>query len=243
MTRDSFIARWSRLKGAAAQPDAAAETPPAPAESAPAELAPAELAPAESAPLSPEEIAALPPVETLTPLSDITPYLRRGVPALLRNAAMRRMWALNPAIRDYVDDAMEYAMDWNTPGAILGNGPLTAGDDALAMARKVMGAARESAPEAVPEATDAPTQATAAPRAVAGQGDEHAATPQAASQAASQADSQTASQTASPTTLEATRRTTPPQAVAAPAQAAQSVAPEAGRAAASRRRHGGAAPS
>ena len=231
MTRDSFIARWSRLKGAAAQPDAAAETPPAPAESAPAELAPAELPPAESAPLSPEEIAALPPVETLTPLSDITPYLRRGVPALLRNAAMRRMWALNPAIRDYVDDAMEYAMDWNTPGAILGNGPLTAGDDALAMARKVMGAARESAPEAVPEATDAPTQATAAPRAVAGQGDEHAAAPQASPQTTPQ------------TTPHTTRHTTPPQAVAAPARAAQTVAPEAGRAAASRRRHGGAAPS
>ena len=231
MTRDSFIARWSRLKGAAAQPDAAAETPPAPAESAPAELAPAELPPAESAPLSPEEIAALPPVETLTPLSDITPYLRRGVPALLRNAAMRRMWALNPAIRDYVDDAMEYAMDWNTPGAILGNGPLTAGDDALAMARKVMGAARESAPEAAPEATDAPMREAAAPRAVAGQGDEHAAAPQASPQTTPQ------------TTPHTTRHTTPPQAVAAPARAAQTVAPEAGRAAASRRRHGGAAPS
>ena len=141
MTRDSFIARWSRLKGDAAarpgtaQPEAAQPGPepgPSPAEAGPAQM-------------SAEEIAALPPVDALTALSDITPYLRRGVPALLRNAAMRRMWSLNPAIRDYVDDATEYAMDWNTPGAILGNGPLGAGDDAAAMARRLVGEVENAA--------------------------------------------------------------------------------------------------
>lgn len=128
MSRDSFIARWSRLKGeAAAQPpEAASIEAPSPPD-------------AGAAPISAEEIAALPPVDALTPLSDIAPFLRRGVPALLRNAALRRMWSLNPSIRDYVDDAREYAMDWNTPGAILGNGPLGAGDDAAAMARRVIG--------------------------------------------------------------------------------------------------------
>jgi len=167
VTRDSFIARWSRLKGEAAQ-EGAASPPPAVPPADPPAVPPAADAPVERPPLTAAEIAALPPVETLTPLSDIAPFLRKGVPALLRNAALRRMWTLNPAIRDYVDDAMEYAMDWNTPGAIVGNGPLNAGDDPLAMARRLMDGARAPQPEpeaAQPEriAEPAPAPETASP--------------------------------------------------------------------------------
>lgn len=231
MTRDSFIARWSRLKGAAAQEGAEAAAPAPPSTASPAP--PSTTSPAASPvgrpdpappPLSPDEIAALPPVETLTPLSDITPFLRKGVPTLLRNAALRRMWSLNPAIRDYVDDAMEYAMDWNAPGAIAGNGPLAAGDDPLAMARKLMG----GAPRAAPDARNAPEQAA---EAAAGR-----ASPTAPAAAA---DAPQVSQQNAP-------RIAPPDAAPRAAEAGAVTGADASRAAAPepvrRRRHGGAAP-
>jgi hypothetical protein len=87
--------------------------------------------------ITPEELAALPPLEEVTDPAGFAPYLRKGVPLLLRNAAMRRMWMLNPVIRDYVDPAVDYAFDWNTPGGVLGNGPLEAGFDAKAAAERV----------------------------------------------------------------------------------------------------------
>ncbi|RVA52381.1 DUF3306 domain-containing protein [Mesorhizobium sp. M7A.F.Ca.US.001.01.1.1] len=67
----------------------------------------------------------LPRVEDLTPESDITAFLRKGVPAALRSAATRRMWSLDPAIRDYVGPS-EYAWDFNQAGSMAGFGPLDA---------------------------------------------------------------------------------------------------------------------
>jgi hypothetical protein len=34
------------------------------------------------------------------------------------------MWSLDPAIRDYVGDARDYAYDWNTPGGVPGFGAI-----------------------------------------------------------------------------------------------------------------------
>jgi hypothetical protein len=48
------------------------------------------------------------------------------VPTALRNAAMRKMWSLDPAIRDHVG-LSENAWDFNQPGAMPGFGPLAAG--------------------------------------------------------------------------------------------------------------------
>jgi hypothetical protein len=64
---------------------------------------------------------ALPRVEELTPESDLSSFLREGVPEALKKAALRRMWSLDPAIRDFVGPA-EYAWDFNNPGAIPGFG-------------------------------------------------------------------------------------------------------------------------
>ena len=50
--------------------------------------------------------------------TDITGFLRKGVPEHLRNAALRKSWALDPAIRNYVNPALDYAYDWNTPGGV-----------------------------------------------------------------------------------------------------------------------------
>jgi len=134
-----FLSRWSRLKEEARrsepgpQPDAAEASPGAP----PLEADPASvLAEPE---LTPEELAALPKVEEITAASDISGFLRRGVPDALRNAALRRMWTLDPAIRDFVGEARDYAYDWNTPGGVPGAGALDPADDVAAMVRGIFG--------------------------------------------------------------------------------------------------------
>ena len=49
------------------------------------------------------------------------------------------MWSLDPAIRDYVGEAREYAYDWNVPGGVPGNGPLLPTDDVGAMLGRIFG--------------------------------------------------------------------------------------------------------
>jgi hypothetical protein len=64
--------------------------------------------------------------------------LRAGVPRQLRNAAMRRMWMLTPAIRDYSDPAVDYAWDWNTPGGVPGDGIGPSPEKAASMLRELL---------------------------------------------------------------------------------------------------------
>lgn len=119
-----FVGRWSRRKAdkaqAAGAPDAEAplETPEADAAPPAPDARPAPHAPPV---LSDEELAALPRIEDLTPESSLAPFLRAGVPAGLKNAAMRKMWLLTPAIRDHKDCAVDYHWDWNTPGGVPGS--------------------------------------------------------------------------------------------------------------------------
>src|SRR5215210_692059 len=141
-----FLSRWSRLKEEARrsepgpEPDAAEASAGAP----PLEADPASVLPEPE--LTPEELAELPKVEEITAASDISGFLRRGVPDALRNAALRRMWILDPAIRDFVGEARDYAYDWNTPGGVPGSGALDPGDDVAAMVRGVFGDSPPAAP-------------------------------------------------------------------------------------------------
>jgi hypothetical protein len=127
---DGFLARWSRRKIEVQREEARTPAPlPEDAD------APAPEPRPEAEELSPEEIAALPKIEELTLESDISVFLRKGVPEVLKNAALRRVWSLDPAIRDYVGDARDYAYDWNVPGGVPGNGSLLPSDDVEAMLR------------------------------------------------------------------------------------------------------------
>jgi hypothetical protein len=136
---EDFLARWSRRKnearraepGSTPEPDGAARLKPD---------VPPETRAAQPA-IAPEELAALPKLDELTADSDIAGFLRRGVPEALRNAALRKMWMLDPAIRDFVGHARDYAYDWNTPGAVPGTGPLQP-EHAAAMLRGVFGEAK-----------------------------------------------------------------------------------------------------
>jgi hypothetical protein len=107
---DGFLDRWSRRKLSAEEEQAAAEPE-----------APETAHEPDRDAITPEELAALPAPEDITEHTDITPFLKRGVPAVLKNAALRRIWMLTPAIRDHRDLAVDYAWDWNTPGGVPGS--------------------------------------------------------------------------------------------------------------------------
>jgi hypothetical protein len=96
--------------------------------------------------------ASLPPIESIDAGSDVSAFLRPGVPADLARAALRRAWVADPAIHDFVGLA-ENAWDFNAPGGVPGFEPLRAVDDALRLAAQLTGAAPAPAPDARDAAT------------------------------------------------------------------------------------------
>ncbi len=138
MSDEEFLKRWSRRKQEAREnEDKAAEPAPLPAEAA---------ATAPDVALEPEiDISKLPPLDSITAATDITEFLRKGIPAELSRAALRRAWAADPAIRDFVGLA-ENAWDFTDPNAIPGFGALQGTPEQIgAMVERVMGGARDSA--------------------------------------------------------------------------------------------------
>jgi Protein of unknown function (DUF3306) len=126
----SFLSRWSQRKQEAKQPD----------RDAPAADADVPSAPVVESEAEPEfDLSSLPKLEDLTATTDITAFLRKGVPESVRNAALRKSWALDPAIRNYVNPALDYAYDWNTPGGVPGSSELGAGMDVARMVLQIMG--------------------------------------------------------------------------------------------------------
>lgn len=183
----SFLSRWARRKEAVratertvapavtdeveakAALDAEAHT----GEGSPAPQ-PVALTGDESEAGTDDLLARLPSLDALTPETDLTAFLQSGVPTALRNAALRRMWSLDPAIRDFVSEAREYAYDWNTPGGVPGMGPLLPTDDVKAMLKRIIDGVpvpAEEEPDTEPqdaptaEAEEAPQIADAAPPA------------------------------------------------------------------------------
>ena len=148
---EGFLSRWSRRKRV--QGDEA--TPPAPE---PAAADPEPDAPGEPT-LTDEDLAALPKIEDLVAGSDIRAFLRPGVPAALKNAALRKMWMLTPAIRDYRDPAVDYAWDWNTPGGVPGDGVGPSAERAAQMLRDLLDPRPPRQPVADAPETDAPAMA------------------------------------------------------------------------------------
>ncbi|HUF45308.1 MAG TPA: DUF3306 domain-containing protein [Aestuariivirgaceae bacterium] len=169
MSKSGFLERWSRRKLAEGRLD---ETEPAPHDDdlvpAAAEATPVSDEPAEET-LDEAELAQLPPIEAITVKTDLAPFLRKGVPQALKNAAMRKMWMLDPAIRDHKDFAVDYAWDWNTPGGVPGNAGSISGKslarmlESLAPKPKQPADAQSDSPDEPPEAEK--TAASAEPEA------------------------------------------------------------------------------
>src|SRR5882724_10902003 len=138
MSDEEFLARWSRRKRAAR---AAVDAPP-PTE--PAETPNlARPAPAESPANAEVDLSSLPSIDSIDAATDITAFLRKGIPQELSRAALRRAWTADPAIRDFVGLA-ENAWDFNDPNAMPGFGPLDCSAEQLkALADRVVGGVRQ----------------------------------------------------------------------------------------------------
>jgi uncharacterized protein DUF3306 len=154
-----FLARWSQRKREAEQPE---PKPAAPAVDAGAPSGP--VAEGDAAREVEFDLSSLPKLEELTGTTDITAFLRKGVPEHLRNEALRKSWALDPAIRNYVNPALEYAYDWNTPGGVPGTGELGAGFDVARMVSQIMGGEPSDPPTTAANPANAPASDPGPPR-------------------------------------------------------------------------------
>jgi uncharacterized protein DUF3306 len=138
MSDEEFLKRWSRRKQEAKEEAKTAEpTPPPPVEA---------VVTTPAAPTEPEiDLSKLPSIESITAGTDITEFLRKGIPAELSRAALRRAWAADPAIRDFVGLA-ENAWDFTDPDAMPGFGALQGTPEQIsAMVERVIGGVRDAA--------------------------------------------------------------------------------------------------
>jgi hypothetical protein len=122
MSNDTdFLARWSRRKHDAVT-DKIKQSK---AENTPGDIvsrtSDASLAPGGNR--LPFDPASLPTIESIGAQSDIRAFLEAGVPDDLARAALRRVWSLDLAIRDFVG-LSENSWDFNAPGVMAGFGPI-----------------------------------------------------------------------------------------------------------------------
>jgi uncharacterized protein DUF3306 len=149
---ENFIARWSRRKrNAAEEAKAAPSTDPGEEPREGRDSAPVVSGASESSD-APFDVTKLPPIETITADTDIRAFLAPGVPAELTRAALRRAWAADPKIRDFVG-LSENAWDFNAPGGVAGFGPLEMTDQLREHMMRMVGQSLEGAadPSGSPE--------------------------------------------------------------------------------------------
>jgi len=135
---DNFLSRWSRRKREAGEGENKEEK----ASGARAEPAPEnEAVRPESAPDSPGsklDVESLPPIEAISAETDITAFMRAGVPETLKHAALRRAWVADPAIRDFMGPTENY-WDAAGPDGIPGFGDLDPNLDVRRMVFELFG--------------------------------------------------------------------------------------------------------
>ena len=147
MSEEDFLARWSRRKRAVAEAEQVAPQPAADGvrpSAAEQEAQVAQPAPNDGTASEETDLSILPPLESIAANTDVTAFLRRGVPEELTRAALRKAWTSDPAIRDFVGLA-ENAWDFNDPTAMHGFGPLDfTPEQVREMAAKLVGDVQEA---------------------------------------------------------------------------------------------------
>jgi hypothetical protein len=83
---DHFLSRWSRLKREARKPAEEIQPPPPPEAALPATAA------AQATPAAEAEPVPLPPIESLTPESDFTPFMQANVDPATRTQALKALF-------------------------------------------------------------------------------------------------------------------------------------------------------
>ena len=153
MSDEEFLARWSRRKREARSDDPVPE----PAEPVEAHDPAPPPGTAEGPPNPAADLSSLPPIESIDAATDITAFLREGIPQELSRAALRRAWTADPAIRDFVGLA-ENAWDFNDPNAMPGFGPLDYSEAELGeLVDRIVGGVRrvaENLPNPLTESRD-----------------------------------------------------------------------------------------
>lgn len=152
---ENFLSRWSRMKreaDAAPEPDKQApsgvpETPPAADAAEPA-----------------FDLSKLPSLDQIAGDTDMSMFMKPGVPAALRHAALRRAWTSDPAIRDF-RGLQENDWDFNAPDGVPGFGTFKSEEEIKALAQRIFGPDRreedavpQSAPQDSGDATVAETR-------------------------------------------------------------------------------------
>jgi hypothetical protein len=160
MSDEEFLARWSRRKREA---KAVGDAPPS---MQPTEVqnqgSPPPPSAAENPPDTEVDLSNLPPIDSITAATDVTAFLRQGIPPELSRAALRRAWAADPAIRDFVGLA-ENAWDFNDPHAMPGFGPLDCSEEQLAaLVDRIVGGVRQVADTLATAATEQKTASQSA---------------------------------------------------------------------------------
>ena len=134
---DNFLSRWSRRKQGAGEDKEKNETGEAVAAPAP-ETQQGKPAAPSAAPIPEFNVESLPPIETISAETDITEFMRTGVPDTLKHAALRRAWASDPVIRDFVGLNENY-WDAAGPDGIAGFGDLDPNLDVRRMVSELFG--------------------------------------------------------------------------------------------------------
>lgn len=115
MSGDDFLSRWSRRKHAARRGDAV-ESAPRPATPEPAAVPPPVADVPSAPPQDPTGAAALPAVESLTPESDFTPFMKPEVDGDLRRDALKSLFK-DPRF-NVMDGLDVYIDDYSKPDPI-----------------------------------------------------------------------------------------------------------------------------
>jgi Protein of unknown function (DUF3306) len=142
---EGFLTRWSRRKREAeetapATPPSASEERALPTPTDQDDVIESRAGEPRDTQAKPPEVdlSALPSLDSITATTDIRPFLLPGVPAELTRAALRRVWAADPTIRDFVGLA-ENAWDFTAPETIPGFGPSVPPDVARRLLAGMMG--------------------------------------------------------------------------------------------------------
>lgn len=148
---ENFLTRWSRRKLVVEEsaPAAAAET--APQKPPEVEEGASTAAAGPAAPTPEFDPASLPSLDSICAETDISAFLKPGVPGDLRLAALRRAWTTDPAIRDFKGLA-ENDWDFTIPNTAMGFGEIDPGLDLKKMLADVFG----ETPRAEPPAGELP---------------------------------------------------------------------------------------
>jgi len=136
---ENFLKRWSQRKLAERErsKDEHATNQNAPVEHDASAAEPPQIDGMAKASDEAFDLADLPAIDSIAANTDITAFLRPGVPPNLTRAALRRAWTSDPAIRDFVG-LVENGWDFNDPSAMAGFGAITA-DEVAQLASKIIG--------------------------------------------------------------------------------------------------------